>query len=163
MEQKQTNTSWYAVHCKGGESFHAAENLANQGFEIFHPTLHLHKKCQGRLQRITEPLSPITCLLRLDQANSDWRPIRSTRGGAKLVSFDLTPAKVPDELIAALQDHTQHADPPLNQHPVIRLGETVSVGTCLHLCRHRSRLQQGAIQPKIAKRGPWGLFTWRRY
>jgi len=129
MEQKQTRDRWYAVQCKGGESFRAADNLANQGFEIFHPTLRLRKKRQGRLQWITEPLFPYYLFIRLDQANSNWRPIRSTRGVAKLVSFGLAPAKVPDELIAALQHHTQHSDSPGNQHPLILPGETVSVDT----------------------------------
>lgn len=52
MEHTSTRTNWYAVQCKGGESFRAAENLENQEFEVSHPTILLCKKRQGRLQWI---------------------------------------------------------------------------------------------------------------
>ena len=49
---------WYLIQCKGGESFRATENLANQGYEIFHPVLQVQKKRRGRLCWIDEPLFP---------------------------------------------------------------------------------------------------------
>lgn len=129
MQQRQTTARWYAVQCKGGESFRAAENLANQGFEIFHPTISLRKKRQGRLQWVTEPLFPYYLFIRLDQASSDWRPIRSTRGVAKLVSFGLQPAQVPNELITTLQQHALSTDVSDQQPPLISPGETVHIDT----------------------------------
>ena len=41
---------WYVVQCKGGESFRAAEHLANQGYELFHPMLEVQKKRRNKLE-----------------------------------------------------------------------------------------------------------------
>ncbi|MCL5425594.1 MAG: transcription/translation regulatory transformer protein RfaH [Gammaproteobacteria bacterium] len=122
----QENAKWYAIQCKGGESFRAAENLKNQGFEIFHPIIKLRKKRQGRLQWSNEPLFPFYLFIRLDQTSSDWRPIRSTRGVAKLVSFGKNPAQVPDDLIAAILS-TQSKDSDMPPNDLLKSGETVSI------------------------------------
>ncbi|MGB8714695.1 MAG: transcriptional activator RfaH, partial [Onishia taeanensis] len=71
---------WYVIQCKGGESFRAAEHLANQGFDVFHPVLEVQKKRRGKLAWIAEPLFPYYLFIRLDRIASNWRPIRSTRG-----------------------------------------------------------------------------------
>ncbi|UXZ55050.1 transcription/translation regulatory transformer protein RfaH [Halomonas sp. 7T] len=127
MEHKQTRACWYVIQCKGGESFRAAENLENQGFEIFHPTLRLRKKRQGSLCWVTEPLFPFYLFIRLNQATSNWGPIRSTRGVAKLVSFGHVPAQVPDDLISSLQSQHNLAALHTAEAPLIKPGETVSI------------------------------------
>lgn len=65
---------WYVIQCKGGESFRAAEHLANQDYEVFHPVLDVQRKRQGKLTTITEPLFPYYLFIRLDQTVSNWRP-----------------------------------------------------------------------------------------
>lgn len=127
MEHKQTRANWFVIQCKGGESFRAAENLENQGFEIFHPTIRLRRKRQGSLCWVTEPLFPFYLFIRLNQATSNWAPIRSTRGVAKLVSFGHVPAQVPEELVTALQRDSQQDDTNAMQAPLMNPGEAVSI------------------------------------
>ncbi|WP_110649770.1 transcription/translation regulatory transformer protein RfaH [Salinicola peritrichatus] len=95
---------WYVIQCKGGESFRASEHLDNQGYQVFHPVLEVQKRRRGKLTWVAEPLFPHYLFIRLDRMASNWRPIRSTRGVLRLVSFGQEPVAVQDELIETLRD-----------------------------------------------------------
>ncbi|MFW6345106.1 MAG: transcription/translation regulatory transformer protein RfaH [Halomonas sp.] len=117
---------WYVIQCKGGESFRAAEHLANQGYEVFHPVLEIQKKRRGKLEWVSEPLFPYYLFIRLDRLVSNWRPIRSTRGVLKLVGFGDMPLAVNDELVATLREHgSEGQDATANLY--FRAGETVEI------------------------------------
>lgn len=94
---------WYAIQCKGGESFRAEDNLINQGFHVFHPTCQRQKKRRNRTEWVTEPLFPCYLFIQLDPSNSNWRPIRSTRGVSRLVRFGNHPAVIDTALIDSIQ------------------------------------------------------------
>lgn len=118
---------WYVVQCKGGESFRAAEHLVNQEYELFHPVLEVQKKRRGRLQWVQEPLFPFYLFMRLDRVASNWRPIRSTRGVLRIVTFgNALPVPVSDELIEMLHQHgtTRDQNP---QQLYFRQGEPVDI------------------------------------
>lgn len=117
---------WYVIQCKGGESFRAAEHLANQGYEVFHPVLEVQKKRRGKLEWVSEPLFPYYLFIRLDRLVSNWRPIRSTRGVLKLVGFGDMPVAVDDGLVATLREHgSERSDPDSNLY--FRAGESVTI------------------------------------
>lgn len=118
---------WYVIQCKGGESFRAAEHLANQEFEVFHPVLQVQKKRRTKLVWVDEPLFPYYVFIRLSTLASNWRPIRSTRGVLKLLTFgDSLPLPVSDELITTLRDHAnQDGDDAV--HVYFRAGEMVEI------------------------------------
>jgi transcriptional antiterminator RfaH len=118
---------WYVIQCKGGESFRAAEHLANQGYEIFHPVLKVQKKRRGKLEWVSEPLFPYYLFIRLDRLASNWRPIRSTRGVLKIVTFGLaTPVPVSDALVETLLAHgSGEEDETSNVY--FRAGEAVEI------------------------------------
>lgn len=99
--------SWYVIQCKAKESFRAAENLQNQGFEVFHPNLEVERLCAGKIKLISEPLFPYYLFIYLSDITDNWRPIRSTRGVLKMLSFGTTPLKVPTELIEELKQRIQ--------------------------------------------------------
>lgn len=96
---------WYVIQCKGGESFRAADNLANQGYEILHPVLEVQRKRRQKLVWVPEPLFPYYLFIRLDRLASNWRPIRSTRGVLRLVTFGNEPVAVDDTLVETLREH----------------------------------------------------------
>ncbi|WP_114418476.1 transcription/translation regulatory transformer protein RfaH [Marinospirillum perlucidum] len=96
--------SWYVIQCKAKESFRAAENLENQGYRVFHPYIQVEKMRQGKIRLVDEPLFPYYLFIHLSDVADNWRPLRSTRGVLKLVSFGQTPVKVEDELISQLQE-----------------------------------------------------------
>ncbi len=125
VEVTETSTAhWYVIQCKGSESFRAAEHLSNQGYEVFHPVLDVKRKRQGKLTTCTEPLFPYYLFIRLDQVVSNWRPIRSTRGVLRLLTFGNTPIAVPNELIDTLraQPHRQEGS-----HSYFTAGEKVTI------------------------------------
>ncbi|WP_027967348.1 transcription/translation regulatory transformer protein RfaH [Halomonas halocynthiae] len=118
---------WYVIQCKGGESFRAAEHLANQQFEVFHPVLQVQKKRRDKLVWLDEPLFPYYVFIRLSTLASNWRPIRSTRGVLKLLTFgDSLPLSVSDELIATLRDHAS-CDDESAAHVYFRAGDKVDI------------------------------------
>nr|WP_298248975.1 transcription/translation regulatory transformer protein RfaH [uncultured Halomonas sp.] len=116
---------WYVIQCKGGESFRATENLVNQDYEVFHPVLEVQKKRRGKLTWVTEPLFPSYLFIRLDRLVSNWRPIRSTRGVLRLVSFGDTPIAVDSALVATLRDKGSERDQDANLY--FQAGETVQI------------------------------------
>lgn len=96
-------TRWYAVQCKGGESFRAAEHLSRQGYNVFHPIIETEKRRRGRPEKATEPLFPWYLFIQMDRVVDNWAPIRSTRGVLKLLAFGREPVAVPDSLIETLR------------------------------------------------------------
>lgn len=118
---------WYVIQCKGGESFRAAEHLGNQGYEVFHPVFQVQKKRRGKLEWLSEPLFPYYLFIRLDRLVSNWRPIRSTRGVLRLVTFGVDmPIPVSDELVATLRRHGSQAAEG-DAQVYFRAGETVEI------------------------------------
>ncbi|MFB9867427.1 transcription/translation regulatory transformer protein RfaH [Vreelandella sulfidaeris] len=116
--------SWYVIQCKGGESFRAAEHLTNQGYEVFHPVLKIKRKRQGKLTMVTEPLFPYYLFILLDQVASDWRPIRSTRGVLRLLTFGNKPVATPSALIDTLHAQPHQQD---EIHTYFSAGEKVTI------------------------------------
>lgn len=116
--------NWYVIQCKGSESFRAAEHLANQGYEVFHPVLNVQRKRQGKLATVSEPLFPYYLFIRLDQVVSNWRPIRSTRGVLRLLTFGNTPISVPNTLVETLRAQPHRLE---GSHTYFCAGEKVTI------------------------------------
>lgn len=123
-QAERANPCWYVIQCKGGESFRAAEHLTNQGYEVFHPVLNAKRKRQGKLTLVTEPLFPYYLFIRLDQTVSNWRPIRSTRGVLRLLTFGNTPIAVPNALVDTLRAQPHHQE---GSHSYFCAGEKVTI------------------------------------
>ncbi|MDN6298497.1 MAG: transcription/translation regulatory transformer protein RfaH [Halomonas sp.] len=98
------------AQCKAGESFRAAEHLGYQGYQVFHPVLNVQRRRRGKLTSVCEPLFPFYLFIYLDQINSNWRPIRSTRGVLRIIRFGNTPAAVPHSLIERLRHHPHETE-----------------------------------------------------
>jgi transcriptional antiterminator RfaH len=99
-----THQAWYVVHTKPRQEARALENLQNQGFNCFLPTMQVQKLRNQKVQTITEPMFSRYLFIQLDDQTQNWGPIRSTLGVSKLVSFGPQPAKVPAEFITFLQE-----------------------------------------------------------
>ena len=106
---------WYLVHTKPRQEACALQNLQQQGYVCYLPTLSSEKINQGILKVSEEPLFPRYLFIQLDQGSSakSWSPIRSTKGVNRLVSFGTEPAKVDDDLIELLkiQERVAHKQP----------------------------------------------------
>lgn len=111
---------WYLIHAKPRQEARALENLQRQGYEAWLPMITVEKLLRGRIQQVTEPMFSRYLFIRLDSQTSNWAPIRSTLGVSRLVTFGHVPAKVPDELVAALR-----AAPPPAPRRVLQEGDEV--------------------------------------
>ena len=122
-EMNETNnTAWYVVHTKPRQEGRALENLQNQGFTCFLPTIQVQKLRNQRVQVVTEPMFSRYLFIQLDDQTQNWGPIRSTLGVSKLVSFGPQPAKVPPEFVAFLKEA-----PPETLERMFAHGDTVKV------------------------------------
>lgn len=122
--EERALSNWYVIQCKGSESFRAAEHLTNQGYEVFHPVLNVQRRRQGKLATVSEPLFPYYLFIRLDQVVSNWRPIRSTRGVLRLLTFGNTPISVPNTLVETLRAQPHRSE---GSHTYFCAGEKVTI------------------------------------
>jgi transcriptional antiterminator RfaH len=95
--------AWYVVQTKPRQEFRALEQLRNQNYICFLPTLPSEKIRRGRLEESAEPLFARYLFIRLDAAGN-WAPIRSTRGVSRMVAFGNRFATLPDACIDALRN-----------------------------------------------------------
>jgi transcriptional antiterminator RfaH len=96
--------AWYVVHTKPRQEARALENLQNQGFECFLPTLKVQKLRKQRVQTLTEPMFSRYLFIQLNEQTQNWGTIRSTLGESKLVSFGHQPTKEPPKVIEILRE-----------------------------------------------------------
>lgn len=118
---------WYLVHTKPKQEKCALQNLGQQGYECYLPTISI-EKLRGRVLAVAdEALFPRYLFVRLGQGESakSWSPIRSTKGVSRLVSFGSIPAKVDDRIVDFLKVrealHKGHI-------PMFDRGERVQIG-----------------------------------
>ena len=106
---------WYLLHTKPRQEALALQQLQQQGYPCYLPTLRVEKVRQGALVVAQEPLFPRYLFIQLGEEASarSWGPVRSTRGVSKLVMFGQQPARVDDALVAELRarEALQEAQP----------------------------------------------------
>lgn len=99
---------WFVLKTKSRQEERAVENLENQGFAAYCPTmLHKRKRPGEREASRLGPLFPGYVFL-LDEsriAEQRWDKIRSTRGVTGFVRFGVHYARVSDELVEGLRDN----------------------------------------------------------
>lgn len=116
--------NWYVVQTKPKQEFRALEQLENQRFRCFLPSLKVEKLRRGKLEIVTEPLFPRYLFIHLDTVSDNWAPLRSTRGVSKLIEFGGRFAIVPALVIDALQDWNN-----LPPKQIFEAGETVGIAS----------------------------------
>jgi transcriptional antiterminator RfaH len=101
--------NWYLIHTKPRQEKVALQNLEQQGYECYLPTLMAEKLRQGEVAIGCEPLFPRYLFIHLDKGDSakSWSPIRFTKGVSRLVVFGNEPAKVDDRLVELLRSQGQ--------------------------------------------------------
>ena len=119
---------WYLIHTKPRQEFRAQENLRNQGYETFLPTIKLEKIIKKNILVQEEPLFARYLFICLDQVSSNWFPIKSTRGVHQIVRFGnlANPLKVPASLIEYLSSWRHDKKSPKS---LFEVGEMVQIQT----------------------------------
>ena len=114
---------WYVINTKPKQEFRALEQLENQGFECFLPTVLVSRACRGDTLPFAEPLFSRYLFVRLAAEGRSWGPIRSTRGVTSMVAFGGRYATLPDAYVEALR----RAPPVLINPYGFKAGEEVRV------------------------------------
>lgn len=117
---------WYLIHTKIRQERLALEHLERQQFSCFLPLVRVEKLRRGKVVVVEEALFPRYLFIQLSTDNSapSWGPIRSTTGVSRLVTFGHTPAKIPDEVVSAIQRETASR---VIAHPHFEPGESLRV------------------------------------
>lgn len=110
MDDSEASRRWYVLQCKPRECERAVEQLANQGYQGFVPTIRREILRRGKRTVVVEPLFPHYIFVQLCAKHDNWAPIRSTRGVAKVLRFGELPLAVPDAIVEALQARETRQD-----------------------------------------------------
>ena len=95
-------TTWFLAQLKPNGGQMADRNLTRQGFRTFIPLEEGTVRRGGRFVTASMPLFPGYIFVALNTAAGQWRPIKSTYGITRLVSFGQEPAQVPLALMSQL-------------------------------------------------------------
>jgi len=94
---------WYLVQARPRQTQRAEDNLARQGYTVYHPRILVQRVRRGARIDVQESLFPNYLFIRLARWVDNWYPLRSTRGVARLVSFGRDPLPVDDGLVEQIQ------------------------------------------------------------
>jgi transcriptional antiterminator RfaH len=114
--------AWHLVYSKPKQEFRALEQLENQGYDCFLPTLQSDNAMGLDKSAGNQPLFSRYLFVRLDPMSGKWCSIRNTRGVSGLVKFGDRFATLPDELVEALKE-----GPRALSHEAFRSGERVGI------------------------------------
>lgn len=98
--------TWFVIHTKPRQEKRALDNLENQNYRCYLPTITIEKLINNHIEVCVEPLFSRYLFINIEE-NQTWAPIRSTKGVSNIVSFGGSPAKVSDELITELHNCEQ--------------------------------------------------------
>jgi transcriptional antiterminator RfaH len=113
--------TWYLVQCKPRQDERAEDNLARQGYEISRPKCRYQRLIRGQHQWTVESLFPGYLFINLP-AESNWGPLRSTRGVSRVVNFGGVPVAVSDCLVKQLQERVEN-----DVKSELKLGDNVRI------------------------------------
>lgn len=108
-----SQSNWYVVQTKPRQEFRALEQLRNQDYTCFLPTLKVEKIRQKKRSVVIEPLFSRYLFIQLNTIASNWAALRSTRGVSKLLEFGSRVTTIPDSVIEALLNERERASAPL--------------------------------------------------
>ena len=125
---QEPQSSWFTVYTKPRQERVALEHLQRQGFHCFLPmAINPYQRKSAKKLRI-EPLFPRYLFLNAIPDQQSLGPVRSTRGVAKLVRFGIELAKMPDNVIHAINQRCDPETGLVKLDPVpVEVGDKVKV------------------------------------
>lgn len=94
---------WFLLYCKPREEERGLQNLQNQGYDAFYPTIAVEKVRKGKRSVVNEVLFPSYLFVKLDPDTANFNAIRSTRGVASFVRFGHNHAQIPQQVVDRLK------------------------------------------------------------
>lgn len=105
MVEFSEDQNWFLAQIKPNGDRLAEENLLRQGFRVFSPKVARTTRRSGRFRKELRALFPGYIFVGVCARIAQWRPISSTLGVQRLVSFGSGgPSRVSNELVALLKE-----------------------------------------------------------
>lgn len=95
--------AWFAVYTQPAKEAFAAQELRNQGFEVYLPRYQKLRRHAGRTDIVAAPLFPRYLFAGIDTDLQRWRSVNGTRGVIGLVMSGERPIPVPDPVMAEIR------------------------------------------------------------
>lgn len=102
MPAHEPGKDWFLAQLKPNCVHIAERNLKRQGFPIFLPLEEKTVRRKARFVQSLVPLFPGYIFVSIDPSLGQWRPVNSTYGVSRIVSFGQEPAAVPLEIVSEL-------------------------------------------------------------
>lgn len=118
---------WYVLTTKPKNEQRASNNLQDQGYEVFLPTVELTKTKSGRRVIKVETLFPSYLFIKANQVDANFNSIRSTPGVANFVRFGAKLAVIDELLILKLKKDLINHDIALNKTVIMQPDEKVTI------------------------------------
>jgi len=93
-------SSWYVLHSKPNREDFLFTQLLYRELKVFYPRLHVNP-INPRARKV-KPFFPGYLFVNVDKENSSLSHLAYMPGGNCIVSFDLKPAAVSDEVITGI-------------------------------------------------------------
>jgi transcriptional antiterminator RfaH len=125
---EDTAKRWYVVQTQPNSELKAAQNLINQGYDIYLPRYLRRRRHARKVDFMAKPLFPRYMFVAIDMATQRWRSIQSTFGVSRLVSNGDNPAVVPEQVVSALRAREDEKGfIQMNSRPAFASGDRVRV------------------------------------
>jgi transcriptional antiterminator RfaH len=102
MTTYEPRKEWFLAQLRPNCVHIAERNLKRQGFTTFLPLEEKTVRRKGRFIQSLVPLFPGYLFTSIDPLLGQWRPVNSTYGVTRIVSFGQEPAAVPLKIVSEL-------------------------------------------------------------
>ena len=100
-KENENNIKWVLVYTKPNQEDKAQLNLENQGFTTLLPKISFIKPDSKAFNK--EVMFPRYLFLKIDQLDSKWHKINSTKGVSHLIYFGQTISEVPNYAVEEIR------------------------------------------------------------
>lgn len=120
--------SWYVVQTRHLCEVRAAQELANQGFEVFLPRYLKKRRHARKVSLVAAPLFPGYLFVSFDPARQRWRAINGTYGVARVIAGEAGPVPVAGGVVAGLKARADREGfIAMSQRPSFVPGEVIRI------------------------------------
>jgi transcriptional antiterminator RfaH len=126
--QTSSGPRWYVVQTRHLAETRAAQELTNQGFEVFLPRYLKKRRHARKVSTVAAALFPTYLFVAIDCAEQRWRSINGTIGVVRLIAGEDGPLQVASRVVDALRARLDHRGfIEMSQRPAFASGDAVRI------------------------------------
>jgi transcriptional antiterminator RfaH len=121
-------TRWYVAQTRHLSEARAAQELGNQGFEVFLPRYLKKRRHARKVTMVAAPLFPNYLFVAIDRTAQRWRSVNGTIGVVRLIADDDGPVALDGRIVDALRSRLdERGFVEMARRPSFVRGETVRI------------------------------------